>query len=53
MNFPKISDLATTSVSCISVDASASEAVESIFKSKHRSAIVCDHSVYYLFTYAH
>lgn len=49
MNFPNISDLATTNVTCISIHANTSEAVEAIFSSKHRSAIVCDQEKYYIF----
>ena len=49
MNFPDLIDLATTNVHCVAIDAFASEAVESIFASKHRNAIICKDDAFYIF----
>lgn len=49
MKFPNICDIATKEVVTVSIDSDIIEAVEVIFKSKHRAAIVSSNNEFFVF----
>lgn len=49
MKFPNICDIATREVVTVSIDSDIIEAVEVIFKSKHRAAIIASNNEFFVF----
>ncbi len=50
MKFPLISDIASTSVVSVDINATVAQAIDEMINNNHRNIVVKDHNVFYIFT---